>query len=119
MKKVLFSFLLLSLVFFSSSAFAQGGWGAYYVTSSGPYQSSDWPQVGNILSVQLTPVAGGNATFFRLNADREKELLAIALTALSANLPVWTRIEVKFNNGHWSDYEVTSMFSYDSEQNLP
>ena len=102
---------------YATSAFA--GWANYNVKSTGPYENSSFPAVGQIMAVQLEPVAGGSANHYRIKADVANELLAVALTAVSAGLPVRANIELNYSNGHWSDYEVLTMFVYDSATSLP
>jgi hypothetical protein len=117
MKKILFLLLVLGMALYSSAAF--GAWGNYYVKSTGPYESSSFPSVGQIMAVQLEPVGGGSASYFRIDADVENELLAVALTAVSTGQPIRANIEVTHSNGHWSDYSVLTMFIYDQEASLP
>lgn len=108
MKKLFLTGLILGMVLFSSAAFADG-WANYYVKASGPYYTT-FAGIGQLTLIKLEPVTGGPATYFRLQADREKEFLAIALTSLSTGSPVRVYIQKLFNNSHWSDYVVTTMF---------
>ena len=117
MRKIMFTLLVVSLALCATSAFA--AWANYNVKSTGPYESSAWPAVGQIMCVQLEPVAGGTANYFRIKADVANELLAVCLTAVSSGLPVRANIELNYANGHWSDYEVMTMFIYDSAASLP
>ncbi len=117
MKKVLIGLLAVSLVLCASSVFA--GWANYTVKCAGPYESSSFPSVGQIMCVQLEPIAGGASNYYRIKADVSNELLAVALTALSSGLPVRANIEQNYSNGHWSDYEVLTLFIYDSTDSLP
>jgi len=117
MKKLMFVVLVLCLTLYATASIA--GWANYYVKCTGPYESSSYPAVGQIMSVQLEPIAGGTANYYRINADVANELLAVALTAVSSGLPVRANIELNYSNGHWSDYEVMTLFIYDSESSLP
>jgi hypothetical protein len=108
MKKLFLTGLVLGMVLFSSAAFADG-WANYYVKASGPYYTT-FAGIGQLTLIKLEPVAGGAATYFRLQADREKEFLAIALTGLSTGSPVRVYIQKLFSNNHWSDFVVTTMF---------
>ena len=116
MKKIALGVLIVSLVFCTSSAFA--GWANYYVKTTGPYQSSAFPAVGKIMSIKLEPAAGGTASYFRISADYQNEILAVALTALSLEKPVRANIELTHSNGHWSDYSVLTLFIGDSLDDL-
>lgn len=109
MKKLFLTGLVFGIVLFTSIAFADG-WANYYVKATGPYQTS-FAGIGKLTLIKLAPVTGtGAATYFRLQADREKEFLAIALTALSTGSPVRVYIQKLFLNNHWSDFVVTTMF---------
>ena len=116
MKKIIFGVLVISLVFCASSAFA--AWANYYVKTAGPYESSNFPLVGQIMSVKLEPAEGGTGTYFRISADFQNEILAVALTALSNGNPVRANIEMTHSNGHWSDYSVLTLFVGDSLSDL-
>jgi hypothetical protein len=117
MKKLILTLLVVGLVLYATSAFA--GWGNYDVVSTGPYESSAFPAVGQIMSVQLKPIGGGAAIYYRIKANVANELLAVSLTALSNGNPVRANIEYNYANGHWSDYEVITIFIYDSVASLP
>lgn len=112
MKKLIFGVLIISITFCASSAFA--AWANYYVKTAGPYESSSFPAVGQIMSIKLEPAAGGTACYFRISADFQNEILAVALTALSCGNPVRANIELTHSNGHWSDYSVMTLFIGDT-----
>ena len=101
MKKLFISAVVFSLVLFATSVLA-GGWANFYVKTVGPYQTIDL--------VKLEPYSGGAGIYYRLKADRANELLATALTAITTGNPVRAYIEKIADTGHWSDYEVQSMF---------
>jgi hypothetical protein len=115
MKKLFLTGLVLGMVLFSSAAFADG-WANYYVKAAGPYGVS--AALGQMILIKLAPVEGGAVKYFRLEADREKEFLAIALTALSTGSPVRVYIQKLFSNNHWSDFVVTTMFIGESVTDL-
>lgn len=113
MKKIIMiTVLLVSFVFCASSTFA--AWANYYVKVAGPYKSSAWPAVGQIMAVKLEPAAGGTAYYYRIKAEVENEILAVALTAMSNGNPVRANIEKTHSNGHWSDYSVLTLFAGES-----
>lgn len=108
MKKLLIGVLAVSLILCASSAIA--GWDNFYVKTTGPYESSAFPAVGKIMSVKLEPAEGGTGSYYRISADTQNEILAVALTAISSDLPVRANIEKTHSNGHWSDYSVMTLF---------
>jgi len=116
MKKLIITGLVFSILLFASSAFAEG-WGNYYVKATGPYEGPS-AVLGKMSLVKLQPVAGGNSIYFRVLADRENEILAVALSALSLNAPVRVYIKKLYNNTHWSDFVVTSMFVGETVKDL-
>jgi len=117
MRKISLILTLFGLILFATPAFA--GWANYYVIAAGPYENTSVPAVGKIMSVQLQPVAGGSVTFFRLDSSIENVLMAVALTAVSTGQPVRANIEHNYSNLHWSDYEVITLWLYDSAASLP
>jgi hypothetical protein len=71
------------------------------------------------MMVQLEPIGGGPVSFFRIDADKQNEILAVALTAVSTGQPVRANIELTHSNGHWSDYSVLTLWIYDEQASLP
>lgn len=112
MKKLFLTGLVFGIVLFASMAFADG-WANYYVKATGPYTG-----IGKLTLIKLEPVTGGTATYFRLQADREKEFLAVALTGLSMGAPVRVYIQKLFSNNHWSDFVVTTMYVAETVNDL-
>ncbi|MDZ7761270.1 MAG: hypothetical protein U5L00_13585 [Desulfovermiculus sp.] len=74
--------------------------------------------LGSIDQVRLQPAGGGDGFYLRIRAEKSSEILATALTALSSGKPVRANIEKNYNNGHWSDYVVMSLFIGDSLDDL-
>lgn len=116
MKKMLIGVLVVSVVLCASSAFA--AWANYYVKATGPYASASFPAVGQIMMVKLSPAAGGTGTYFRIDQVAQKEILAVALTAMSTGSPVRANIEQTHSNSHWSDYSVKTLFMGNSIDDL-
>lgn len=118
--KILKSCIMSLVVLLLFSSLALAGWGNYYVVAAGPYENPTlFPEIGKIMSVQMKPVGGSTVTFFRLDSTIQNELLAVALSCLSTGQPVRANIEHNYSNGHWSDYEVLTLWMYDSESSLP
>ena len=116
MKKFTCILLVFAAVLFATNSLA--GWGNFYVKSAGAYESSAYPEVGSIDMARLQPADGGDGIYFRVNASKSSEILATALTALSSGKPVRANIEDHYDNGHWSDYVIMSLFIGDSLSDL-
>lgn len=106
---------LVLVLLFSSLALAGVGWGNYYVRSAGPYENTQFI-TGAIMAVELENASNpADRQYYRIRADLQNEMLAVALTALSSGNQVRALIEEKFFNGHWSDYEAQTLFVLDQQ----
>ena len=117
MKKIIMLSIVAIILFISLPSFA--GWGNYYVKAAGPLFVHYLTEDSEIMSIRLESLDGSSYYYFRLDPTKENELLATALSALSTGKPVAAQIIKKTSYGSSGDFQVTSLYLFDSVNDLP